>query len=69
MRPRKRLVRAVLAPGLGHRLELAVGRVAAELGEMALDRLHLGKTERELPRAAQRKSSWSSSERIGTWMR
>ena len=44
----KRLVRAVLAPGLGQRLELAVGRVAAELGEVALDRLHLGQAEREL---------------------
>ena len=33
--PLERLVRAVLAPGLGQGLELAVGRVAAELGEMA----------------------------------
>ena len=34
IRPRKRLVRAVLAPGLGEGLQLAVGRVAAELREM-----------------------------------
>ena len=33
--PRERLVRAVLAPGLGEGLELAVGGVAAELAEMA----------------------------------
>ena len=31
-------MRAVLAPGLGEGLQLAVGRVAAELGEVGLDR-------------------------------
>ena len=46
------LVRAVLAPGLGQGLELAVGRVAAESGEMRLDGLHLGEAQRELARPA-----------------
>ena len=49
----ERLVRAVLAPGLGQGLELAVGRVAAERGEVVLDGLHLGEAQVELPRLAQ----------------
>ena len=52
--PFKRLVRAVLAPGLGERLQLAVGRVPAEPGEVVADGLHLGETQRELARPAQR---------------
>ena len=40
--PPQGLVRTVLAPGLGQGLELAIGWVAAELGEMPLDRLHFG---------------------------
>ena len=41
----ERLVRAMLAPGLGERLQLAVGRVAAEAAEMGLDRPHLGQAK------------------------
>ena len=51
--PSQGLVRAVLAPGLGQGFELAVGRVAAEPGEVPLDGLHLGEAERELARPAQ----------------
>ena len=47
------LVRAVLAPGLGQRLELAVGWLAAELDEMPLDAFHFREAESELSRAAQ----------------
>ena len=49
----QRLVRAVLAPGLGERFKLAVGWLAAKLNEMALDALHLREAERKLPRSAQ----------------
>ena len=38
----------MLAPGLGERLELAVGRVSAESNEMILDSSHLGETQGEL---------------------
>ena len=47
------LVRAVLAPGLGQRLQLAVGRVAAQPGEVPPDGLHLGEAQVELARLAQ----------------
>ena len=49
----ERLVAAVLAPGLGDRFQLDVGRLAAQLGEMPLDRLHLGELQVELPLAAE----------------
>ena len=60
------LVRAVLAPGLGQRLELAVGRIAAEPGEVVLDRPHLGQAQRELARPAQIDERASSSAPSGT---
>ena len=46
----ERLVRAVLRPGLGERLQLDVGRVAAQRAEVRLDRLHLGEVERRAGR-------------------
>src|SRR5262249_48502269 len=47
------LVGAVFAPGLCEGFELAVGGLAAELDEMALDAFHLGEAERKLTGAAQ----------------
>ena len=49
----ERLVAAMLAPGLGERLQFRIGRVAAQLAEMRLNRLHLGKRQIELAFAAQ----------------
>src|SRR5262249_14670102 len=49
----ERLVLAVLAPGLRERLELARGRLAAELDEVRADRAHLGEVEAELPGARE----------------
>ena len=51
--PGERLVAAVLAPGLGERLQLDVGRVAVQLAEVGLDRLHLGQLQVELALAAE----------------
>ena len=48
------LVRAMLAPGLGQRLELAVRRLAAEAGEMGLDGAELGEAEVELAGLGER---------------
>ncbi len=48
----ERLVRTVLAPGLCHGFELAIRGLAADLGEVALDRSHLGETQCELSAAA-----------------
>ena len=44
---------AVLAPGLGQGLKLAIRRLAPELGEVSLYRLHLDKTQRKLASFAQ----------------
>ena len=41
----ERLVDAVLGPGLRERFQLDVGRVAADLGEVVLDRVHLGEVQ------------------------
>ena len=61
------LVRAVLAPGLGQGLELAVGRLAAELGEMPLDALSFpGGSEASWPDRLRCRSSASFESRIGT---
>ena len=49
----ERLVAAMLAPGLGDRFQLDVGRIAAELAEVLADRLHLGQLQIELPLAAE----------------
>jgi hypothetical protein len=51
--PRERLVLAVLGPGLRDGLELARGRLAAQLLEVGLDGAHLGQREAELPVARQ----------------
>ena len=45
---------AVLAPGLGDRLELHVRRLALEGREMFLDRLHLMDVQEKLPLLAER---------------
>ena len=50
----------MLAPGLREGLELAVGRVAAEVAEVVLDGPHLGEAQVELP-CWLRSSSASSS--------
>ncbi len=47
------LVAAMLAPGLGDRLQLDVGRIAIELAKMCLDGPHLGQRQVELPLAAE----------------
>ena len=61
----ERLVRAVLAPRLRERLELDVGRVAAERVEVVDDRVELGRVERHAALDVEREpASWSSS-RIG----
>lgn len=49
----KRLVAAMLAPGLGDGFQLGVGRVAAELLEMGLDGLHFDQRQIKLSAAAQ----------------
>src|SRR5262249_18337324 len=46
--PLKRLVRAMLGPGLCNSLEFDITWVAAKFTEMGLDRLHLGDAEGEL---------------------
>ena len=51
--PPERLVRAVLAPGLGEGLQLAVGRVASLGFEVVADRPHLVDRERKLPLPAR----------------
>src|SRR5262249_7153471 len=49
----ERLVRAVLAPRLCERLELAVGGVAAQVSEMIADGPHFCEAQRKLPLPAQ----------------
>ena len=49
----KRLVDAVLAPGLGQRLELDIGRVAADAAIVTLNSLHLAQVERGPPLARE----------------
>ncbi len=49
----QRLVAAVLAPGLRQRLQLDVGRIAVQLAEILLDRLHLDQRQVQLAVAAQ----------------
>ena len=47
--PGQRLVAAMLAPRLGDRLQLHVGRVAVQRAKMGLDRLHLHQRQIKLP--------------------
>ena len=49
----QRLVAAVFAPGLGERFQFDVGRIAVQLAEVLLDRLHLDQRQVQLARAAQ----------------
>ncbi len=53
IRPAQGLVRAVLAPGLGQCLQLAIGRLAAKLCEVPLDALHFREAQGKLASAAQ----------------
>ena len=55
----------MLAPGLGQRFELAVGRLAAELGEVPLDAFISG-GRASCPDRLRCKSSASFKSRIGT---
>ena len=49
----QRLVGAVFAPGLGDRFQLDIGRIAVQLAEMPLDRLHFRQRQVQLARTAQ----------------
>ena len=51
--PGQRLVAAMLAPGLGDRLQLHVGGVALERTKVTLDRLHLRQREAQLALTAE----------------
>ena len=65
----QRLVAAMLAPGLGDRFQFDVGRIAAELAEMGLDRLHFDQRQIKLPLRLSRCRAASSIVRIGTVVR
>ena len=49
----ERLVHAMLAPGLGQRLQLDVRWLAPALAEIVLNGLHLRQGEKQMPVAAQ----------------
>jgi hypothetical protein len=47
-------VAAVFAPGLSDRFQFDIGRVAAQLAEVLLDRLHLDQRQAQRPLFAER---------------
>ena len=57
---------AVLAPGLGDRFQLDIGRFAAQIAEVVLNRFHLDERQTQLSALLSATSSSSSRSRIGT---